>query len=165
MNSKLWTPDKETYSKLQKLLKFGDFVANLKYASKEDKLKVEKIKQFILNFDKPETIPDWSIDLGIYDNDIRDGNDEGFYWRKWNIYYELSTLEIEAETKHSDYDLGHYGDDYSYWGAIYFGEVNSDRRVFLDEDIDEFIQDAINYKKYITEKLCDIEIDVGVWEK
>jgi len=34
----------------------------------------------------------------------------------------------------------------------------------LDTDINKFVEDAINYKKYITKDLKEVEIDIDIWE-
>ena len=164
--SKIWKLDKKTYEEIQKLKYFTDFISELELITPEQKLKVEKIKYLIENIDKSETHKQWNICLDIFDREIQDGrNDkEGFYWRKWSVYFESDSLEIEAESNHTSDDLGHYGDDFFYYGTVYFRENIEGQRVYLYRDLMEFINDVKDYKKYITKTLNDIDIDIDIWE-
>lgn len=74
----------------------------------------------------------------------------------------MNRLEIEAKSNHTSDDLGHFGNDFCYYGMVYFGKNIKGQRVYIEVDIDEFIQDAMNYEKYITESLNDIEIDIDI---
>ncbi|WP_347175563.1 hypothetical protein [Polaribacter uvawellassae] len=160
-----WKPDESTFSKIQELKKFVDFVANLEFASEKEKRKAKEIKYLIENIHNPKTHKNWNVCLDIFDREIQDGiENEGYYWRKWSVYFEMESLEIEAETNHTADDLGHYGDDFFYYGTIYFGKEIKGQRIYMDVDINEFIKDSLNYKKYITESLNDIEIDIDIWE-
>jgi hypothetical protein len=160
-----WKPDKVTYDNIQKLKKFVDFVSNLEYATGLDKRKAKEIISLIENIDKPKTHKEWNVCLDIFDPEIQYGNEkEGFYWRKWSVYFELGTLQIEAETYHTADDSGHYGDDFYYYGDIFFNKNIICDRVYFEKDINEFINDAVNYKNYVTESLNVIEIDIDVWE-
>jgi len=85
-----------------------------------------------------------------------------FYWRKWSVYFENGLLEITAESKHTCEDIGHFGDDFYYYGGIYFHKNLKGKRIYLTTPITEFINDAKQYEKYITETLNDIEIDIDV---
>lgn len=160
-----WKPDETTFNKIQELKKFVDFVANLEYATKEDKTKAKEIKYLIENINNLETHKDWNVCLDIYDRKIQYGIEkEGFYWRKWSVYFEMESLAIEAETKHTADDLGHYGTDFCFYGSINFRKDINGQRIYMEDDISEFIKDAMNFKKYITESLNEIEVDIDVWE-
>ena len=160
-----WKPDETTFNKIQELKKFVDFVANLEIATEDDKIKAKEIKYLIENINNSETHKNWNVCLDIFDREIQNGSKkEGFYWRKWSVYFEIESLEIEAESNHTADDLGHYGDDFCFYGAIYFRKDLNGQRIYLDVDISEFIKDSMNFKKYITESLNEIEIDIDVWE-
>jgi hypothetical protein len=163
--SETWKPDETTFNKIQKIKKFVDFVANLDFVNDENKLKAKEIKYLIENINNPETHKNWNVCLDIFDREIQNGiGKEGFYWRKWSVYFEIEKLEIEAESNHTADDLGHYGDDFCYYAVIYFGKDTKGQRTYMDVDINEFIKDSMNYKNYITESLNDIEVDIEIWE-
>jgi len=160
-----WEIDEAIFNKIQELKIFIDFVCSLKLATKENKIKAKEIKFLIENINNPETYKDWNVCLDIFDREIQFGNEKtGFYWRKWSVFFELESLEIKAESNHTDDYLGHYGDDFCYYGTICFGKDVKGEGIYMNVDISEFIQDAKNYKEYITESLNDIEIDIDIWE-
>ncbi len=165
MNPAYWIPDPKTYSQLQKLKQFVDFVAGLEFSTTKDKTNAEEIKLLIETIDKPETfLKEWFIALNIFDYDIQAGSGTGIYWRRWWVSLELDTLEIEAESYHSD-DPGYCNDYYHYDGGIFFKKNFKGKRIYLATDIDDFIRDAMNYKSYMTEALNEIEVDIDVWNK
>ncbi|WP_143744252.1 hypothetical protein [Polaribacter tangerinus] len=160
-----WKPDETTFNKIQEIKKFVDFAANLDFVNDENKLEGKEIKYLIENINNPETHKNWNVCLDIFDPEIQKGIEkEGFYWRKWSVYFEIEKLEIEAESNHTADALGHHGDDFCYYGAIYFGKDTKGQRIYMDVDIKKFIKDAMNYKNYITEPLTDIEVDIDIWE-
>ena len=151
--SEFWIPDSETYNHLQKLKKYVDFVAGLEYSTAEYKTKAEEIKLLIENINKPESfLKNWFVGLDIFDYDIQGGRGTGIYWRKWCVSFEFGSLEIEAESYHSD-DPGYCIDYYHYNGGIFFEEEITCQRIYMETDLNEFIEDAMNYKSYITETL------------
>lgn len=160
----MWQPDNDTFSKLKKLLNFIDFISNLEHATENDRLKAEEIKNLILNLKSLEVRKNWIVSLYIFDRDVQCGHvKEGFYLRKWCVSFEKETLEIEAESKHTSDAIGHFGDDFYYYGHVFFENDLNIKRVYLKDDIDNFISDAFNYEKYITESLNDIEIEIDVF--
>ena len=164
-DSEFWIPDIETYNQLQKLKKYVDFVAGLAYSSAEDKTKAEEIKLLIETIDKPESfLNNWWVGLDIFDYDIQGGRGTGIYWRKWWVSFELDSLVVEAESYHSD-DPGYCVDYYHFDGFVNFQKEITHQRVWMDTDLDEFIEDAMNYKSYVTEALNEIEVDIDVWIK
>lgn len=162
-NTRFWIPDEATYIKIQKLKKYVTFIAGLEFSTDEDKEKASEIIFLIENINKPETFRSWNICLDIFDLDIQYGfnKSKGIYWRTWSVYFEGDSLEIEASSKHSD-DIFHFDDNFHYFGLIYFAKNIECQRLFLETDIDEFVTDASNFKKYITESLNEIEIDIEV---
>jgi hypothetical protein len=161
-----WKPDEVTFNKIQDLKKFVDFVSSLDFATKENKIKAKEINYLIENIHNSVTHKEWNVCLDIFDPEIQKGiRKEGFYWRKWSVYFEMGSLEIEAESSHTANPLGHYGDDLYYYGAICFNHKIKGRRVYMDVDIKEFINDSLNFKKYITDSLFEIDIDIDIWEK
>ena len=163
--NKMWKPDKKTYEEIQKLKRFANFISKLEYIAPEQKSKIEEIKFLIKNIDKPETHKEWNICLDIFDREIQGkvNGKEGFYWRKWSVYFEFGSLEIEAESNHTADDRGHYGDDFFFYGIIHFGKNITRDKIYLDTDLNKFVEDAYEYKKYITKTLNQIEIDVDIW--
>ena len=161
-----WTADTKAYNTIQKLKKFIDFVAGLEDTTSEDQQKAQKIIAIIEKINQPEhfNYSFWSVRLDVYDRSIQHLTPEnrGVWLRKWIVYFENQTLEIEAETYHSDEPCGHYGDDFKYFAAIYFKKDFSYERVDMKIDIDEFIKDAMNYKNYMTPTLKDIEIEFEI---
>lgn len=159
-----WKPDDITYDKIEVLLKFVVFISNLDITSNESQAKIKEIKYLIQNIHKPETHKEWNICLDIFDYEIQNGKrKEGFYWRKWAVYFESEKLEIVAESKHTAGDFSHYGNDFSYYSSICFSHSIQGKRIDMDNDIFEFVRDANNYKKYVNGNLKDIEIDVDIW--
>ncbi len=156
--------DETTFNIIQKIKEFVDFVCNLDFATTKNKIDAKEIKYIIDNINNPETYKDWNVCLDIFDYEIQDYSNKknGFYWRKWSIFFENDSLEIEAASKHTACDLGHYGDDFYYFRKIHFRKETKMEPVYMNVDIREFIQDAKNYKKYITESLNNIEIDIDV---
>jgi len=155
-----WKPDKLSYNKIQELKKFVKFVSNLEFAEIGGQSQANEIIHLIESIDKPETYKNWCVYLNIFDRQLQeDSSKEGVYWRKWLISFESGVLQIEAESKQAN-ELGHHGNDFSYYGEVYFTKDISCKRINLDVDIREFINDAQNYEKYITESLNDIEVDI-----
>ncbi|MFZ4411987.1 MAG: hypothetical protein ACOYOV_02805 [Bacteroidales bacterium] len=163
--TEFWITDEITYNNLQKLKKFVEFVAGLEYSTEENKTKAKEIIYLIENIDKPETIKDWDIALELYDYHIQDREyKESFvYWRTWSVYFENESIEIEASSNRIGKTLNSEEKDFEFSGFIFFKkEINHDR-IYMNKDIDEFIDDAMNYQKYITETLNDIEININIW--
>ena len=157
-----WTPNKLIYNNIQELKKFVKFVSNLEFAEIGDRSKADEIIYLIENIDKPETYKDWYIYLNIFDRELQnDSTKDGTYWRKWLVYFESGVLGIEAESKQVNI-LEHSGDDFCYYGGVYFAKDLNCQRIYLNVDVNEFINDAYDYKKYITETLNDIEVDIEI---
>lgn len=162
---KTWQPDETTFNKIQELKQFVDFVANLEFSTEKDKTKAKEIKYLIENIHNPKNHKNWNVCLSIFAPEIQNGiKKEEFYWRKWSVFFEMESLEIVAESKHTADDFGHYGDSFYYYGAIYFSKDIKGQRIYMDVDISEFISDSLNFTKYITASLNEIDVDIDVWE-
>jgi len=161
-----WIPDIETYNSIQKLKTFVNFVANTKYATGNDKQAAEKIIYLIENIDKPETYKNWMVCLDIFNTgpDYHHNGKHGIYWRQWWVTFENYSLEIEAKTNHTDEPLYHWGNDFEYFGDCNFEKDVTCNRVRLDQPIDSFVKDAINYEMYMNELMQDVQIDLEVSE-
>lgn len=160
----MWIPDNATFTKIQHLKKFVTLVGSLKEATREDQVNANKINQLINNINNPDKHKNWNIYLEIYDLDFYNTNTkEGFYCRSWSVVFEDKRLEIEAKSKHTNDDIGHYGSDFCYNGWVFFQDTTIGRRVYLDDDINTFVYDASNYKKYISNTLNDIQIEIEIW--
>tara|TARA_R110002124_G_scaffold159411_2_gene326619 strand:+ start:14614 stop:15117 length:504 start_codon:yes stop_codon:yes gene_type:complete len=161
----MWKPDTTTYNNIQSLIKFVDLISDLPFSTEQNKIDLKEIVFLIKNIHKPETHKEWYLFLEIHDYEFQtETNKEGIYWRSWSVSFESGILEIEAESHHTEKPLGFYKDDFNYHGVIYFHKENKNERIYLDVAISEFINDAFNYKKYITNTLKDVEIDIDVWE-
>ena len=162
---KIYKPDKNIFNEIQKLKKFVDFVANLEFSYEDAKETAKQINCLIENIHNPKTHKDWGVFLNIFDREVQEGiKKEGFYLRNWSVSFESESLEIRAKSSHTAADgWEHYGDDFFYYGSIYFGEDINDQTIYMDVDLEEFIKDAKNYEKYITESLNDVEIDIEIW--
>ncbi len=160
-----WKPNKATYNKIQQLKEYINFIAQLECSNEKDKRNAEEIIFLIENIDKQTTYKNWMVCLDIFDREVQDGTNKngGFYCRKWSVSFESGFLEITAESKHTSEPLEHFGDDYYYYGGVYFDNNMKGKRIFLDQPITEFINDVKQYKKYITKTLNDVEMDINVW--
>ncbi len=156
--------DDKTYLEIQKLQKFVDFISNLKYATVQDKANCIVIKQKIENVNNPETFNNWNICLDIFDYEVQGkiNGAVGVYWRTWLVFFENSTLEIEAKSEHTDNILEHYENHFYYYGYVNFKHTENLHKVALETDIDLFIKDALNFENYTTEKFNEIEIDISL---
>lgn len=163
--SDIWVVDNETYNKLQQLKSFVDFVAGLEYATQKDKQKAIKIKTLIENFNQPDTFENWNVCLDIFDRDIQNGINKksGIFWRKWWVFFEGNTLEIEATTEHTCDPINHFENDFHFSASICFKKEIPGERIYMDKELSEFINDAKKYKNYMTETLNDIEIDIDIF--
>ena len=105
--------------------------------------------------------------LDIFDREVQNGEKEGFYWRKWTTYFEVGRLVVDAESNHTADNHGHYGKDFCYYASIDFDKdlVKGCSRIYMNVELQAFINDALNYKDYITETLNDVEVDIGIWER
>lgn len=156
--------DKATFDKLQQLKIGVDFISNLNFATDKQRVVAEKVKYLIENIDSPEHRKDWCVSLDIFDVELQTRRRKnGVYWRQWLMNFENNELQIIAESKHSSKVNGHYGNDFSYFASIYFGDKDVKYRIQFDEDIYEFMQDLKNYQKYITDTLNELEINIEVF--
>lgn len=164
MNNKIFDKEEIAYHKIQELLKFADLIESLDLTTSVVKSTIREIKFLIENIHKSETHKSWNLCLDIVDEEFYNSTIQkvGFYRRQWSVYFECERLEITAESKHTEGFFGHYGDDFNYESSIIFSEESNNQRIYMDTDIKEFILDAMNYKKYITKTLKQIEIDVSV---
>ncbi len=164
-----WEADVETYNELQKLIKFVSFVSNLKECSEEDKRKASKIIDVIKYFNHAELISHFDIWFFIKDNSIsRDSNkNPDIYLRNWVISLDCGSLEISAGSFDFHRNYSPVDEHFYYSSCINFAKdwegINDNKRVRISVDINEFVNDALNYKSYLTNTLKDIEVDIDVW--
>lgn len=79
------------------------------------------------------------------------------------MFFENNSLEIIAESKHIGDNLVNPEQHFYFDGLVYFDKNHKGKRIFLDKDIDDFINNVGNYDKYITAQLNDIDIDINIW--
>jgi hypothetical protein len=152
------------HAAIQELPSFVDLMASLPEASPKNKNTAEKIKAYLAAIHHFELHPDWYVTLSIFDRDMQyAANKAGVYWRKWSVYFQGRELGIEAETAHTSDSLGHLGDDFTCNEGLFLADPDlASKNPQLDKIIGEFIQDALAYKQYVTDRLNEIEIDVAV---
>lgn len=162
--SEIWKADHDTYNKIQKLIKFIDFVSSLEYTIAEQKKDATEIKYLIENINKHEILKSWYISLNIIDDTLSngDGDKDAVHWRHWSAGFEGNTFEIEAKSYCVD-DSVSKPDHFFYSACVFFDKELTCQRIYLDTDIDEFVSDAVNYKRYITETLNEIEVSTVIY--
>lgn len=150
-------------TEIKKLAKFVEFVEGLEYTSATNKVKATEVISLINNMGDQETYRQWYVSLDIYDPDLLvSSKKKGIYRRNWHISFENDVLEIVAESKHTEF-LNHIGGDFFFYGEAFFDREGKTVRVNMNKTTDEFINDAGDYKKYLTEILNEIEVDIDIW--
>jgi len=71
-----WKPNNATYTKIQQLKAYVNFIAQLKYCTKKDKENAEEVNYLIENIDNPSTYKNWMVCLDIYDRDVQYGTNK-----------------------------------------------------------------------------------------
>ena len=164
-----WEADDETYNELQKLIKFVRFVSELKECSEADKIKAVKIIDVIKNLNHAELIRHFNVCLDIKDYTPTKYRKEnpGIYLRKWMIWFECGFFQIEAASYHSDEPGEPFDDQYYYESYVSFRKEhdssNDFERIYINKDIDDFVNDALNYESYLTKDMDDVDIDINIW--
>ncbi len=168
-NTFFWEADDKTYKELQKLIKFVSFVSELKECNEEDKIKAGKIIDIIKNLNHAELISHFNVCLELRDYNItlESKVNPGIYLRNWTILFECGFFQIEAASYYSDKPGEPFNDQYSYNSYVSFKKEhdnsNGFERIFINEDIDEFVKDALNYESYLTKDLDDVEVYIDIW--
>lgn len=166
---KYWIIDKDTLSELQNLKRFVDFVAEQQETSTEHKNNAEKVKYFIENLDKPETFIDyWNTCIDIYDPIIQCGyyghnyeDNKGLYWKRWWIWFELGELQINIVEEYADKN-GYQDEKWIFDSRINFNKNFDGERIGGYTNYAEFVEDALNFRNYITKDLNDVETEIDI---
>lgn len=166
---KYWIIDNTTLEKLQVLKQFVDFVAGLEETSPEHKNNAEKVKFFIENLDKPETFVDnWNTCIDIYNTIIQSGGyghnyeeNKGLYWKRWWIWFEMEELQVNIVEEYAD-KMGHQDEKWIFDCCIRFKKDAPFEGINGDTNFNEFVEDALNFRKYITEDLDYIETGIDI---
>ncbi|MFZ4413863.1 MAG: hypothetical protein ACOYOV_12335 [Bacteroidales bacterium] len=165
-----WGADDETYNELQKLKKFVRFVSELKECSEEDKIKAGKIVDVIKNLNHAELISHFNVCLNLTDYTPPKYRKENpsIYLRNWTIWFECGFFEIEAASYYSNEPIEPFNGQYSYNSYVSFRKEhdssNGFERIYINKDIDEFVNDALNYESYLTKDLDDVDVNIDIWE-
>jgi len=162
--TKYWIIDNTTLEKLQVLKQFVDFVAGLEETSPEHKNNAEKVKYLIENLGNPETFEkEWMVSIDLCDLEIQAkiNKEGGLYWKKWWVTFESGRLEIESESEFIDKD-GQLDEEPHYYGFVDFNKVIHWKRMLFEKDLNIFIEDAMNFKSYVTETLDVIESEIYI---
>jgi hypothetical protein len=160
-NSAFWAENGYVYDELQKLLRFVDSIANLPVLTTEKKSKLEKIRNQIININQPNLATNWDISIELGESGKEDySQTDNRYIKSWTIYFEKNSLEIETHEYFWNDNI-EYSGDFAYWGAVYFEINNEHQYIFLEQDINLFIDDALNFKNYTKEGFehFDLRID------
>ncbi len=159
-----WKIDNKTYTEIQKLIKFVDFILGLKNTTAADKENCKIIKNKIAHINNPETFQYWNVTLRIYLAQHNGKFNENLpHLKIWDVTFENNILEIETKELTPNNPLNsHYGDNFYFGGIVHFKKDSNIKNVFLSDDIDLFINDALNYKKYLRNNLDDVDIDIDI---
>jgi len=168
-SSKYWIIDKATLDKLQVLKQFVDFVAGLEETSPKHKNNAKRVKFFIENLDKPETFVDnWNTCIDIYDTIIQSGGyghnyeeNKGLYWKKWWIWFETGELTVRIVEEFADKE-GYQDEKWIFDSSIHLNKDWKHERIIGDTNFNEFVDDALNFRKYITEDLDCVETEIDI---
>lgn len=158
-----WIPDKATYNEIQKLIAFVDFVSALEETSEEDRKNADEVKRIIENIDKPDERKDFCVTLDIVDWDVQLQEDrKGVYRRQWWLFFDPERMSIEVETIQTENPVEHWGPDFYYYGMICFTENEGGQNVYLDKSLGLFVDDALNFRSYMTETMREVETQIEV---
>ncbi len=124
----------------------------------------EEIREILENFEDRRGEWEWHLSLSIFDMSLMDGKGQGVFCRKWIIFFEQGILEYEVGTYHTQDDSGYYGNDFRFWKSIDFNK-GSVHQAPPQHSIGDFVEDAKNYRKYITASLNDVEVDIDLWKR
>ena len=150
------------YKALQKLKIFVTFVKELPIADHSDKFKCDKIISILEAIDKPNAFQTECCCLDIYDrkkqNDIN--MSEGVYWRTWSIWFETDCINIEAKSNITTDPLGYFEEHFYCDLWISMNPETENDITLIENTIDTFVADALNFQYYITDTLNDVELDI-----
>lgn len=161
-----YIPDSKVYHELQVLKDFVQFITALKVADDNEKRDAETIIERIESLDRFEKNKTWNVSLNIFDRELQDMlriDPDGVYWRSWSVYFERGYIEIVAKSRlnhNPPYDL--FDEHYYYYYAHYFNKDSVTGNHIQSAPLADFVNDAKNYRHYITAHLNDIELDVSV---
>lgn len=156
--------DEISYQALQKLKEFVEFVGNLKLVQEGDKNLIPQILRIIEELNDPAQYQEANVTLDIFDYDLQSRRTQrsGVYWRTWGLYFEKDSIEIVAasyvdDIPPVDIDTNYfYQEDSISLTEKYFRPINNLHY------FDAFVEDAKNYKKYMTEYLNELKVDIFI---
>lgn len=150
-----YLPDVQTV-----LNQYLDFLTQLPYITTQEKNATKLIKE--LSLIHPDESIFWEASLHISDVEIQcdETSRTGVYMRTWSISYEnFLGFEITAESDTEPEEVE--ADDYSFYFRYSY---DSDEIYSSNENFFEWFEDVKNFKKYITEHLNEVEIDISVYK-
>lgn len=167
--TKYWIIDNTTLEKLQVLKKFVDFVAEQPETSVEHKSNAERVKYFIENLDKPETFVDnWNTCIDIYDTIIQSGGyghnyeeNKGLYWKRWWVWFEMGELTVNIVDEFVDKER-YQNENWIFDCSLNFKKDWEHERIYGDTNFNDFVEDALNFRKYFTEDLDYVETEIDI---
>ena len=139
------------------LLHFIDFLSGEFELDKEQSAGAKKIRNILTDLEA-NADEDCSMSLDIYDTDIQtqQSDRKGVYWREWSVFLEAGLLEVRARSN-SEPDwlkVPGYAMEWSY-------DLQSGKQQG-NGDLTAWLEDARNYKDYITEHLNEVEVEFDV---
>jgi len=156
--------DNTTYRAFQKLKEFVEFIGNLDFIKQEEKDLIPYMLRIIENLNDPDKYQIANITLDIMDYDLQSKHVQrsGVYWRTWGLYMEKDSIELIAasyidDIPPHDIDMNYFyqEDSFSLTEKLY--KPITDINYF-----DAFVKDAKKYKKYTTDYLKELQIDISV---
>ncbi len=162
-NVDLWIPDEKTYNQLRKLQVFINFIIDMEITSIENKQKASEINKFFENLTTKVALKSWNITFVVYETGITKYNvsNPDYYWRTWSVGFSNNNLEIEATSNNVFDNTANYS-DFNYQGIVFLFKECTFERFHVTGDLNEFVDDAKNYKKYISDGRKMIEVDIDI---
>ena len=149
--------NEEIKNEILRLTEFAEFLKQLREFSVSDEKYLDKIKEDLQKGLPSTRTRYWDMSLQIIDRKIqyRETERQGAWSRKWTAYFENNCLEVRSATYSTEDEFP--DGECDFWLFINYssGEVYR-----IGTNIEEFLKDTREYKKYITEYLNEIEMDI-----
>lgn len=136
------------------LLQFIDFLSEEFDLDKDQQKSAKKIRATLANLEE-NSDEDCSMSLDIYDTDIQtqQSDRKGVYWREWSVFLEAGLLEVRARSNAEPDWLKAPGFHLEWSHDLQSGKQQG------NGSLQDWLDDARNYKEYITEHLNEVEVE------
>ncbi len=160
---------KAIYQELQRLKSFVDFVAEQPETDSISKQSAEEVKWLIENIDQPETHPsEWMVCIDIRLDGMKyepQKEKDLLTWKRWWLTFEQGRLELEILDDYLQPDRYTYEKSHFYqWVGCEDGSQIEGQNPYGDQDIQVFLKDAFDFRKYMTGDLKEVETEIWVSE-